>query len=186
MVSGWQDTTYKSVSLGLLKVVALVQRIHPSLDEELGPVTVSEDVAVSYEPCIVLADDESCITSLKMAKSLNDAIRGHNWPVLDHQAFQLGRRHDLRFQSPIEVHDIGILIQEPNKGGIGVLRQCMAHRDDLGPRSGRFASVVVCRLYDHGLVSYPPPVSTRDAQIQGESSPYRASPHTARGCFGST
>lgn len=186
MASGWQDTTYKSVSLGLLKVVALVQRIHPRLDKELGPVAVSEDVAVSYEACIVLADDEGRIPSLKMAKSLNDAIRGHNWPILDHQALQLGRGHDLRLQSPIEVHDVGILIQEPNKGGIGVLRQCMAHRDDLGPRAGRFASVVVCRLYDHSLVSYPPPVSTRDAHIRGENSPYRASPHTARGCFGST
>lgn len=145
--------TYQRVSFSLLEVVTPIKRIHPGLDEELGPVSITNHHTVCDQATVVLAHDELGIVSLEMRKCLDDAVGGYNWVILDHQALQLlGTRYLILERLGI-VHNVRILIEEPEVLAVGIFRQGVAQGDNLGPRLGRTAGIVVVGFDDHGLIA---------------------------------
>lgn len=108
------------MSLSLLEIVASVERVHPRLNKELGPVTIADEKTVYHKPGFVLADDKGSLVSFQVSKSLDNAVRRYDGLVPDHQPLQLRRVRQLVLQGHVQLHDVGILVEEPDEFGIRV------------------------------------------------------------------
>jgi hypothetical protein len=62
-----------------------------------------------------------------MAKGLNDAIRRDHRIILNHQALQLRRLHDMLLDREIGVHDERILVQEPDEFAVRELGESVSY-----------------------------------------------------------
>lgn len=77
---------FQRMALGLLEVVAAVQRVEPGVEEELGPFSTAQDQASARESLVVLGQDEVNPIAFQMAEGLDHAVRGHNGLVNEHEA----------------------------------------------------------------------------------------------------
>src|SRR4051812_22953083 len=73
---------YQCMRLGLLKVVAPVQRIEPRVEEELCPVPVPQQEAGHGHAHVVLRHDKVNVLGADVAKRLDDALGRHHAVVL--------------------------------------------------------------------------------------------------------
>jgi len=126
-------STHQRMRLGLLKVVAAVERVEPRLEEEAGPLAVLEHPAARRQAVLVLREEELDVAAAEMAKSLNDAIGRHDGIVLNHPLVQLGRVHNVGLDGAFGVHDERILVQEPQVLAVGELCQDVPRRHHARP-----------------------------------------------------
>lgn len=176
------------MSLGLLEIVASVQRIHPRLKQELAPLAVPNHHAAGDQTRAVLADNEIDLIWPQVRKRLDNAIRRHNRVVLDHQALESLPIQQLVLQRLVHVHDVGVLVEVPDEAALGELGQRMSHSHEFRPRLRRSLGVVVVGLDDESLVSYDcacqrlsAAVDRLDAQLEETKATHHALRHTARG-----
>lgn len=134
--------TYQRVRLGLLEVVAPVQRVEPGVEEEFGPVPVAEDEAAGRQALLVLGHDKVNVVALEVRKGLDDAVRRDHGQVLDHVLLQVLGAHDVVDDVELGVHDERVLVQVPDVLGVWKLGQGVSRRRHLGPRHGVAADIV--------------------------------------------
>lgn len=138
--------------LGLLEVVAPIQRIKPRVEQELGPVAVAHDEAPRREAVLVLRQREVDLLAAQVREGADDAVGRDDGLVLDHQGVHLLRGHDL-LDRQRRVHDQRVLVQEPEVLGVRVIVQGVAHRGQFGPGDRRAGEVVVADGGEEGRVA---------------------------------
>src|SRR5690606_12962837 len=95
--------------LRMFKIMTPVQRIKPRIKKESGPFGPLDDETTRCQALRILSDDQVHIFFLQVAKGLNDAIRWHDWNVLQHERFQALLLENMRFEREGGVHDQGVL-----------------------------------------------------------------------------
>lgn len=147
------NKSYQGVCLGLLKVVAPINRIKPSVQEELAPFSVANDEAPNRQPVLVLRENKVHVLPGKVGKCLDDAVWRDNGMVLLHEVRQLGRLHNVVLNLQLRVHHEGVLVQIPEEVGLGILGESMAHGHHFGPRSRRTLQIIVADIGKERLIS---------------------------------
>lgn len=128
-----KEQTYESVDLGLLEVVAPVERIVPGIEEELRPFRVSYYHTIGgHSPCI-LRDHKVNIVGFERLVRMDDAIRKSDRLVAHHQLVELPGSQYILMQGDLGIHDEGILVEEPDVLAVGKLVQGVPHSDHFGP-----------------------------------------------------
>lgn len=142
------------VALGLLEVVAAVQRVEPGVEEELGPVRVADQQAAAGQPVVVLRQHEVHALALQVRERLDHAVRRHDGLVDDHEAFELRGREDFVREGLARVHDEGGGREVEEPLGVGVQGQGVSEGRDGGPGGGDVGhEVVVFGAGEEGLVA---------------------------------
>lgn len=139
--------------LGLLKVIAPINRIEPRLEEELGPVTVPHHQAARREALLVLREHKMDVVAAQVAERLDDAVGRDDRMILNHQLLQPRRLHDVLLDCQLRVHDEGVLVQEPDVLGVREFGDGVSHRHHQGPRGGSPGEIVVVYVREECLVA---------------------------------
>ena len=95
----------QSMGFGLLEIVAAIQRVEPRVKEELGPVSGSNDHAAAGQALSVLSQDKVNAAAFEVGKGADDAVRGHDGLVNDHERLQALGLHNVRLKIEGWVHD---------------------------------------------------------------------------------
>lgn len=106
----------QSMAFGLLKVVTSVNRIEPSIQEELCPLPVPHNKATRRQSIFVLCNDEIYSVAFEVAKGLDDAVWRHDGCVGDHVGFEFGGSEQVGVDGESSVHDEGAGVEVPEKG----------------------------------------------------------------------
>ena len=75
------------MAFGFLEIVAAVQRIKPSVQEKFGPVGVADEQAPASQTIAILREDEIDALAFEVREGFDDAVRGHDGLVGDHEGF---------------------------------------------------------------------------------------------------
>lgn len=104
------------MALRLLKVITPVNRIEPSIEEELRPLSVSDHKTARRQSILVLCNDEIYSVAFKVAKGFDDAVGWYDGRVCDHVGLELGRREQVGVDGECGVHD--------ERRGVDVPEEC--------------------------------------------------------------
>ena len=95
----------QSMPLRLLKVITPVERVIPRIQEELGPLSGSDQQTASRQTLPILRDDKIHPLAFEVGEGLYDAVGRHDGFVGDHERFQLSWVEQLFVQRFAGVHD---------------------------------------------------------------------------------
>ena len=104
------------MTLRLLKVITPIDRIEPSIQEELGPLSVPHNKATRRQSIFVLCNDEIYSVALEVTESFDDAIGRYDGCVGDHVGFEFGGGEQVGVDGESVVHDEGAGIEVPEEG----------------------------------------------------------------------
>lgn len=103
------------MALGLLKVIAAINGIEPRVQKVLCPLAIANNKTTRRQPVLVLRDYQVNAISLDVAEGFDDAIRGHDGGVCDHQFFKACGCENVRFEREGGRHDQGGAVEVPEE-----------------------------------------------------------------------
>lgn len=133
MVEEFKEKTYQCMCLRMFEIIAPIQRVKPSIEQESRPFTPLDNKAPWDQALLVLANYQVDIFFFQIAECLDDAIRWHDWHVFLHDRFQTLFIKDLRLEREGRVHNQGVLRKVEEVGAGWVLGHGIAHGGDDGP-----------------------------------------------------
>lgn len=104
------------MTLSLLKVITPINRIKPSIQEELSPLPIPHHKATRRQPIFILCNDEIYSVAFQVAERFDDAVRRHDGGVGNHVGFEFGGCEQVGVDGESGVHDEGCSVEVPEEG----------------------------------------------------------------------
>ena len=135
---------------GFLEVVASVDRVEPSIQEELCPLSVTDYKTTRCQSVFVLRDDKVYPVALQVAECLDDAFWRNDGGIGEHVGLKLGGRKDRGVKGNVHVHYQGGMVKIPHKHRGGIECHGMAHCRHARPGGWRVADRVLIVGWEEG------------------------------------
>lgn len=137
----------------LLEVVGPVDRVEPSIQEELCPFSVADYKTTWCQSVLILRNDKINPIALQIAECLDDAFRRNDGGIGEHVRLEFGRREDCSMDGNVHVHDQGSVVKVPHEHRGRVERHGMADRRHTRPRRWRVANRVLVVGWEEGEIA---------------------------------
>jgi hypothetical protein len=141
------------MTLRFLKIITPVNRIEPTIQEELRPLPVSDNETTRRQSVLILRDDEVYSVALQVAEGFYDAVGRHHGRVCDHEAFEFRGREQRGVEGERGVHDQRCVVEVPNELRGGEEGYGVPDGGDAGPGAGGGAKGVLVVCWEEGLVA---------------------------------
>jgi hypothetical protein len=109
------NNVFQRMAFGLLEVVTPVYWIEPSIEEELGPLSVPNHETARRQSILVLCNDEIYSVALEVTEGFDDAVGRYNGCVGDHVGFEFGGCEQVGVDGERAVHDERCSVEVPEE-----------------------------------------------------------------------
>jgi hypothetical protein len=109
------NNVLQRMAFGLLEVITPVYRIEPSIEEELGPLSVPNHETARRQSILVLCDDEIYSVALEVTEGFDDAVGRYNGCVGDHVGFEFRGCEQVGVDGERAVHDERCSVEVPEE-----------------------------------------------------------------------